>query len=114
MFIEFDENGKIKACANFKFNKNAIETNKQVVRSFNGQLVFKEDLDNENENNLIKNENIKKIKEQISNEIYSEYPISKQIDIIARIGEYTDNDFNNMKNFINTKINKYKSLKEQL
>ena len=88
--------------------------NRRFVRSFNGKLLFEEDLNNKNENDLIKNENIKKIKEQISNEIYNKYPISKQIDIIARIGGYTDDDFNDMKDFINTKVNEYRNLKKNL
>ena len=114
MFVEFNENGEIIASADFKFNENAIETDKKIVRSFNGKLLFEEDLNNKNENDLIKNENIKKIKEQISNEIYNKYPISKQIDIIARIGGYTDDDFNDMKDFINTKVNEYRNLKKNL
>ena len=114
MFVEFNENGEIIASADFKFNENAIETYKKIVRSFNGKLLFEEDLNNKNENDLIKNENIKKTKEQISDEIYSKYPISKQIDIIARIGGYTDDDFNNMKDFIDKKIDKYRSLKNDL
>ena len=114
MFVEFNENGEIIASADFKFNENAIETYKKIVRSFNGKLLFEEDLNNKNENDLIKNENIKKTKEQISDEIYDKYPISKQIDIIARIGGYTDDDFNDMKDFINTKVNEYRNLKKNL
>lgn len=57
----------------------------------------------ETENQVENKFKLRLLKEIISNEILEIYPLSKQIDIIARIGEYTDEDFNNMKNFIEKK-----------
>lgn len=52
------------------------------------------------------------LKTKIFNEITEIYPISKQIDIIAKIGEYNENDFAEMKNFIENKMLEYKNLKK--
>lgn len=59
----------------------------------------------------IYNDKLLKLKNKVSQEIYEVYPIYKQLDIIGRIGGYTDNDFNEMKAFIEAKIEKYRSLK---
>ena len=56
-------------------------------------------------------DSILKLKNKISQEIYEVYPIYKQLDIIGRIGGYTDNDFNEMKAFIEEKIKKYQNSK---
>lgn len=114
MFIKLDNNNKIVESATFKVNNDFIETNKKIVRNCTGELVFEEDLDqNQESNNLLQNE-IYKLKEQITNEIFNNYPITKQIDIMCRFGEYTDEDFDNMKNFINQKIAEYKIVKNNL
>lgn len=55
--------------------------------------------------------NLSNLKNKISQEIYEIYPIYKQLDIIAKIGGYTDNDFNEMKSFIEEKIEEYRNLK---
>ena len=57
---------------------------------------------------------INDLKNQISNEIYEVYPLSKQIDILGRISGYTDENFEEMKIFIEEKINKYKNEKEKI
>ena len=51
------------------------------------------------------------LKNEYFNIITEIYPLSKQIDIIARIGGYTDEDFNEMKEFIENKIQEYKNKK---
>lgn len=112
-YIELNENNEIIAAADFKFNDNAIQNTRKVVRGYNGKLYF------ENEKPLepqeqIKNRNILLIKQQITKEIYETYPLTKQIDIIARIGDYTDDDFNTMKTFIESKIQNYKTQKNNL
>lgn len=61
--------------------------------------------------NKIHNDKLLKLKNKISQEIYEVYPIYKQLDIIGRIGGYTDNDFNEMKVFIEEKIKEYRNLK---
>ena len=61
-----------------------------------------------------KNKEIDKLKKIIENEILKEYPLYKQIDIIANINNYNDIDFNNMKNFIEEKIKKYKIIKNKI
>ena len=61
-----------------------------------------------------KNKEIDKLKKTIENEILKEYPLYKQIDIIANINNYNDIDFNNMKNFIEEKIKKYNELKYEI
>lgn len=61
--------------------------------------------------NKIHNDKLLKLKNKISQEIYEVYPIYKQLDIIGRIGGYTDNDFNEMKAFIEEKIKKYQNSK---
>ena len=61
-----------------------------------------------------KNKEIDKLKKTIENEILKEYPLYKQIDIIANINNYNDIDFNNMKNFIEEKIKKYEIMKNKI
>ena len=113
MFIQLNENNEIIASANFKFAEDAIETDKEVVRNYDGKLVFEgEEMEIPLEE--LKQEKIKELKQNCSEEIYKIYPIYKQIDILGRIGEYTDDDFNNMKDFINQKITDYKIEKNNL
>lgn len=72
-----------------------VEMNEAEIESFTTkQLTLKEEIDSEISKNSIKNE------------ILEVYPITKQIDIIARINGYTDNDFLEMKRFIEEKTNK--------
>ena len=107
-YIELNENNEIIASANFKFNNNAIENTREVVRGYDGKLYFKGE---EPQRPTEEIKNIKKsiIKQNIANEIYEVYPLTKQIDIIARIGGYTDEDYITMKNFIETKIQEYRN-----
>lgn len=62
----------------------------------------------------IKNTEIKKLKKETENEIFEIYPIVKQLDIIARIGGYTDDDFDEMKSFIEEKMAVYQIKKNRL
>lgn len=82
---------------------NRIELNVEEYKIFTSK---KENisLQNQEYNNLLKT--------KIFNEITKIYPISKQIDIIAKIGEYNENDFAEMKNFIENKMLEYKNLKK--
>ena len=41
MFIQLNEDNEIIASSSFKFSEDAIETNKEVVRNWDGKLVFK-------------------------------------------------------------------------
>ena len=54
------------------------------------------------------------IKKTIKNEILEEYPFYKQIDIILNVNDYNDSDFSHMKNFIEEKIKKYKTIKNEI
>lgn len=111
-FIKLNENNEIIASASFKVDNTYIETNKNIVRGFDGKLYFEEE---KPDDTVYKREiEILKLKQKCSEEIYKIYPISKQIDILGRIGEYTDDDFNNMKDFINQKIAEYKIAKNNL
>ena len=65
-------------------------------------------------NNDFRNGMIGELKAQIMNEIYSEYPLFKQIDIASRIGSYGDDDFNKMKLFIENKMEEYRRKKEEI
>lgn len=111
MFIKLNEKNEIVASATFQVDDSFIETNKNIVRALNGRLYFE---DEKPDDSIYKKEmKIKALKTKYSNEIYDLYPISKQLDIIARIGGYTDDDFNNMKNYIESKILEYKKEKEK-
>lgn len=93
-----------------------IINGKRVKYSENEYQEYLDRINNENLNNkeLYNNNVLSKLKNDISQEIYKVYPISKQIDIIARIGGYSDNDFNEMKKFIEEKIEKYKKNKNTI
>ncbi len=110
MFIQLNENNEIIASANFKFAEDVIETNKKVIRNWDGKLVF-EGEETEKPLKQLKQEKIKELKQNCSEEIYKIYPIYKQIDILGRIGGYTNKDFEEMKIFIEEKINEYKEKK---
>ena len=57
---------------------------------------------------------IENLKNSIHEEILNEYPLHKQIDIIAQIGNYTEQDLNEMREFINNKLNSYQEQKNKL
>ena len=109
MFIKLNEQNEIIASANFKVDDSFIETNKNIVRGFDGKLYFEED--KPDDTTYKKEIEILELKQKYSEEIYKTYPLSKQIDISGRIGEYTDTDFEEMKDFIEEKIKKYKEEK---
>lgn len=44
MFYRLDENGKIKDNANFRYAEDCLETDKNIVRGFDGKLVFEEEV----------------------------------------------------------------------
>lgn len=112
MFIQLNEKNEIIASASFKVDNTFIETNKNIVRGFDGKLYFEEE---KPDDTVYKREiEILKLKQKCSEEIYKIYPISKQIDILGRVGDYTDDDFNAMKAFIESKIAKYREEKEKL
>ena len=71
-----------------------IKMNKNEIENFTAnQSALKEKINRE------------ALKNNIKNEILKVYPITKQIDIVARINNYTDEDFIKMKKFIEEKIN---------
>lgn len=80
-------------------NGKRVELTSDEYENFNSRQNIKETMNY----NLLKNEYF--------NIITEIYPLSKQIDIIARIGGYTDEDFNEMKEFIENKIQEYKNKK---
>ena len=82
-------------------NGKRVELNSNEYKDFNLRQNIRETTNY----NLLKNEYF--------NIITEKYPLSKQIDIIARIGGYTDKDFNEMKKFIESKIQEYKNKKLQ-
>ncbi len=111
MFIELDENNNIIKSANFKFNDQAIQVDKEIIYK-NGKHYFAEE-----QNNILeteKNQKILLLKQNISNKIFDKYPLTKQIDIIAQIGDYNNQDLAEMKAFINDKISQYKSKKSSI
>ena len=40
MFIQLNENNEIIASADFKFTEDAIETDKRIIRNWDGRIVF--------------------------------------------------------------------------
>lgn len=46
-FYRLDKNGKIKDSSKFKYALDCLETDKNIVRTFEGQLVFEEEIKKE-------------------------------------------------------------------
>ena len=91
-------------------DEKALQEN--IIRGYDGKLYFE---DKKPDDAIYKKETeILELKQKYSEEIYKVYPISKQIDILGRISEYTDEDFEEMKNFIEEKIKKYHEEKEKI
>ena len=91
MFIQLNKNNEIIASANFKFVEDAIETDKEVVRNYDGKLVF-EGEEAEKPLEQLKQEKIKELKQNCQDYIYSIYPIYKQMNIINPLSDYSNED----------------------
>ena len=91
MFIQLNKNNEIIASANFKFAEDAIETDKEVVRNYDGKLVF-EGEETEVPLEQLKQEKIKELKQNCQDYIYSVYPIYKQMNIINPLSDYSNED----------------------
>ena len=94
MFIQLNEKNEIIASANFKFAEDAIETDKEIVRNWDGRLVFKGEETEKPEPSLeeLKQEKIKELKQNCQNYIYSVYPVYKQMNIINPLSDYSNED----------------------
>lgn len=99
MFIQLNENNEIIASANFKFAEDAIETDKKVVRNYDGKLVF-EGEETEKPLEQLKQEKIKELKQNCQDYIYSVYPIYKQMNIINPLSDYSNEDRITMNAFL--------------
>ncbi len=114
-------NGKINGISqinNSKFNDSnnfQVEITEEIYNDIlNGSIYTYENNTILKDEIKTKNKEIDKLKKTIENEILKEYPLYKQIDIIANINNYNDTDFNNMKNFIEEKIKKYEIMKNKI
>lgn len=102
MFIKLNKNNEIIASANFKFSEDAIETDKEIVRNWDGRLVFKGEETEKPEPSLeeLKQEKIKELKQNCQDYIYSVYPIYKQMNIINPLYDYSNEDRISMNAFL--------------
>ena len=74
MFYRLDKNGKIKDSAKFKYAQDCLETDKTIVTTFDGKLVFREETETEEyenkriefENKNTKHQRIEELKEKLS------------------------------------------------
>lgn len=102
MFIQLNKYKEIIASADFKFAEDAIETDKEVVRNWDGKLVFEDEKTKKPEPTLeeLKQEKIKELKQNCQDYIYSVYPIYKQLNIINPLSDYANEDRIAMNNFL--------------
>lgn len=114
-------NGKINGITQINNNRFNDSNNFQVeiteeiykdilngnIYTYKNNTIIKDEIET-------KNKEIDKLKQTIKNEILEEYPFYKQIDIILNVNNYNDNDFSHMKNFIEEKIKKYKTIKNEI
>lgn len=114
-------NGKINGITQINNNRFNDSNNFQVeiteeiykdilngnIYTYKNNTIIKDEIET-------KNKEIDKLKQTIKNEILEEYPFYKQIDIILNVNDYNDNDFSHMKNFIEEKIKKYKTIKNEI
>ena len=114
-------NGKINGITQINNNRFNDSNNFQVeiteeiykdilngnIYTYKNNTIIKDEIET-------KNKEIDKLKKTIKNEILEEYPFYKQIDIILNVNNYNDNDFSHMKNFIEEKIKKYKTIKNEI
>ena len=63
-------NNKIIDCANFKYNENAVYTDKVIIRKYTGELIFKEEFLKNASNEELNNQ--KKFEEEESS-YYSQF-----------------------------------------
>ena len=88
----------------------------KLYKNINGERIelnSEEYADFNSRQNIEETNDFSLLKSKYFNIITEIYPLSKQIDIIARIGGYTDADFLEMKEFIESKIQEYKNEKSQ-
>lgn len=102
MFIQLNKYKEIIASADFKFAEDAIETDKNIVRNWDGKLVFEDEKTKKPEPTLeeLKQEKIKELKQNCQDYIYSVYPIYKQLNIINPLSDYANEDRIAMNNFL--------------
>ena len=97
MFIQLNKNNEIIASASFKVDDTFIETNKNIVRGFDGKLYFEEEKPDKSLEEL-KKEKIQGLKNNCQKYIYSKYPIYKQLN--AASGLATEEEVSQMITFI--------------
>lgn len=97
MFIQLNKNNEIIASASFKVDDTFIETNKNIVRGFDGKLYFEEEKPEKSLEEL-KKEKIRELKNNCQKYIYSKYPIYKQINVAN--GLATEEEISQMITFI--------------
>ena len=102
MFIQLNKNNEIIASADFKFAEDVIETDKEIVRNWDGRLVFKGEETEAPQPTLeeLKQEKIKELRQNCQDYIYSVYPIYKQMNIINPLSDYSNEDRITMNAFL--------------
>ena len=113
MFIKLNSNNEIIASASFKVNSAFFETNREIVRGYDGKLYFKGEEPAEPIDDLKQNK-INQADSNCQNYIYSVYPIHKQMNIINQLFDYTNEDREIMNNFINSQRKKFHNIKEEI
>lgn len=62
----------------------------------------------------IKSKKIQELQAITSAEIYNQYPLHKQINIAGRVDGYNDEDFDEMNEFITSKIDYHRSIESEI
>ena len=108
MFYRLDKNNNIIDKADFKYSKDCLETNKNIIRTFDGKLIFEEKTQTQEyliakqefENNQNKEKEILQIKKQL--EKYSEDFIQESIGAVIPNIENKKIEFINLHNRLRT------------
>lgn len=117
MFYRLDENKNIIDCADFKYAEDCLETEKKIIRDFNGKLVFEEETQTQEylklkqefekkQNNQKRIAEIKKRLEELSQDFV-------QVQCGADFGTRIDND-GNVINIADERISEFQTLHNEL
>lgn len=117
MFIQLNKNNEIIASANFKFAEDAIETDKEVVRNWDGKLVFKGEETEKPEPSLEELKTNKKAElKQKRDEYKSKNGFSQFVyeNLEFNLIEDVDNEKSKWRAFLIDVIEKYDNFKKQI
>lgn len=116
MFVKLNENNEIIASADFKFAEDCIETNRTIVRNWDGRLVFDTEKTERplDQFKLEKINELKKVRDNFKMENNYNYSYNDEYNIANLLGNHTIQDRTNYFSFLDKLIMQYNNYKQEI